>query len=182
MKKYEVINSPDISKELERARQFTYKYNKINPAKTQKRYKMLQNNLAHIGQNSYILSPFNCDIGTNISLGDNVFINYNAVFLDCVKITIGDHVRIAPNCSIYTVGHPLDYKIRRTNSYTFGEVIIGDDTWIGGNVTILPGVKIGKRCVIGAGAVVTKDIPDDSLAYGVPARVIRKLDNKPTKK
>ncbi|WP_408099259.1 sugar O-acetyltransferase [Peredibacter sp. HCB2-198] len=123
----------------------------------------------------YIQSPFYCDYGYNISCGENVFINANCVFLDVAKISIGSYVLFGPAVQIYTASHPLDYMIRRT--LEFGRPIsIGDDSWIGGGAIIMPGVSIGRRCVIGAGAVVTKDVPDDSLAVGNPAKVIRKLN------
>ena len=109
-------------------------------------------------------------------MGSNSMFNFGATVLDMGRVVIGNNVRIAPNCSIYTVNHPLDYRQRAQRVCYTEEVEIGDDTWIGGNVTILPGVHIGKRCVIGAGSLVTKDIPDDSLAYGSPCRVIRKLE------
>ena len=157
------------------ARRFTRAYNAIPPEDVDAQFVALKGFLGEIGENSKIYAPFYCDRGSKIHLGKNVTINYSATILDMDDVYIGDYVRIAPNCSIYTVGHPLDYRKRAERICYTSPVSIGDYTWICGNVTVLPGVKIGKRCVIGANSLVTHDIPDDSLAYGSPCVVIRKL-------
>lgn len=118
--------------------------------------------------------PFYCDYGYNIKCGTHVFMNFNCTILDVCPVTIGSHVFIGPNVQIYTATHPLNH-IERRSTESAKSVSIGDDTWIGGNVTICPGVFIGKCCVIGAGSVVVKNIPDNSFAAGNPAKVIRKL-------
>lgn len=127
---------------------------------------------------SLIIPPFFCDYGDSIRLGKSVFINCGCVFLDGGGITIGDHVLIGPNVQIYTPNHPMDYTERRRTVEKSLSVTIGNDCWIGGSVVICPGVTIGDRSVIGAGSVVVKDIPPDSLAVGNPARVVRKLNGK----
>jgi len=124
--------------------------------------------------NLYIEPPFNCDYGYNINCGDNVYFNVNCVVLDVMSVTIGNNVFCGPAVQIYTATHPLN-AIHRRNKENARPVVIGDDCWIGGAAVICPGVTIGARCVIGAGAVVTKNIPDDSLAVGNPARVVRSL-------
>lgn len=117
----------------------------------------------------FITPPFHCDYGYNITCGKNVYFNVNCVVLDVAPVTIGSNCFFAPGVQLYTAGHPLNYLERRT--VEFGKPItIGDDCWLGGGVIVLPGVKIGNRCVIGAGAVVTKNIPDDSLVLGNPGR------------
>ena len=122
--------------------------------------------------------PFYCDYGNHISVGNNVFINYNCTLLDVGKITIGDNCMLAPNVAIYTAGHPL-HPDSRNSGYEYGmDVTIGNHVWIGGSVVITPGVRIGDCCVIGAGSVVTKDIPAWSLAVGNPCRVIREITEK----
>lgn len=119
--------------------------------------------------------PFYCDYGTQIYAGENVFINFGAVILDCAKVTIGAHTLIAPGVHIYTAQHPLE-AAERAVWEDCKPVTIGEQCWIGGHATICPGVTIGNRSVIGAGSVVTKDIPEDCLAVGNPAKVIRKLN------
>ena len=123
----------------------------------------------------YLEPPFYCDYGRYIYAGEKVFINFGAVILDGGKVTIGAHTLIAPGVHIYTAQHPLEIE-ERMKWENCKPVVIGEQCWIGGHVTICPGVTIGDRCVIGAGAVVVKDIPADSLAVGNPARVIRKLN------
>lgn len=126
-------------------------------------------------QNAVVNPPFFCDYGTHISVGKNFFANYNCTIIDVAKVTIGDNCQFAPNVSIYTAGHPIHPDIRNT-LYEYGiHVTIGNNVWIGGNSVVLPGVNIGDNCVIGAGSVVTKDIPPWSLAAGNPCRVIRKI-------
>ncbi len=171
-------SNEELRKENIAARQFTLKYNQMDPADTEGHFIALKSFLGDIGEKSRILAPFYCDRGNKIHIGKGSFVNYGATFLDMTDIYIGDDVRIAPNCSIYTVSHPIDYKQRKARICYTEEVTIGDHTWICGNVTILPGVHIGERCVIGAGSVVTKDVPDDSFAYGVPCKVICKTYEK----
>lgn len=126
-------------------------------------------------ENAMINPPFYCDYGKHIHVGKNFFANYNCTILDVAPVTIGDNCQIAPNVSIYTAGHPLHPAARNT-LYEYGvEVTIGDNVWIGGNVVITPGVHIGSNTVIGAGSVVTKDIPDWVVAAGNPCRVIRRI-------
>lgn len=131
---------------------------------------------------AFINPPFYCDYGTHIETGKNFFANYNCTILDVAKVKIGDHCQMAPNVAIYTAGHPV-HPITRNSMYEYGkEVVIGDNVWIGGNAVICPGVHIGNHVVIGAGSVVTKDIPDWSVAAGNPCRVIRQItdDDKRT--
>ncbi len=124
---------------------------------------------------AFVNPPFYCDYGKHIETGKNFFANYNCTLLDVAKIKIGDNCQLAPNVAIYTAGHPI-YPVTRNSEYEFGkEVTIGDNVWIGGNAVICPGVHIGSNVVIGAGSVVTKDIPDWYLAAGNPCRPIRKI-------
>jgi len=128
-----------------------------------------------VPQSTTICPPFHCDHGTGIILGENVFMNYDCIMLDGGYIRIGKHTLIGPHCQFYTPQHPMDYVERREEKETAYPITIGEDCWLGGNVVVCQGVTIGNRCIIAAGSVVTKDIPDDSLAAGVPAVVKRSL-------
>ncbi|MCF1423041.1 MULTISPECIES: sugar O-acetyltransferase [Mangrovimonas] len=128
-------------------------------------------------KNIHLEPPFYCDYGDNIFAEEGVFINFGAVILDGARVTIGRKTLIAPGVHIYTARHPLDIKERRVWE-DCSPVTIGEECWIGGHATLCPGVTIGDRSVIGAGSVVTKDIPADSLAVGNPARVVKKLNLK----
>lgn len=127
------------------------------------------------GENPTVLPVFNCDSGRNIRVGKNFLANYNVTILDIAPVTIGDYVMIGPNTLITTVNHPLSPARRRQHIGKASPVIIGNDVWIGGGCTILPGITIGNNVIIAAGAVVTKDIPDNCIVGGVPAREIKKI-------
>lgn len=129
-----------------------------------------------VGSDPSVGTGFNCDYGLNIHVGKNSLANYNVTILDIAPVYIGDYVMIGPNTLISTVNHPLTPMGRRKHLGIAKPVTIGDDVWIGGNATILPGVTVGNNVVIAAGAVVTKDVPDNSLVGGVPARIIRELE------
>ena len=171
------IADEPVFKELVRTRGLIQKLNAIDRTDEDGIRKLVQE-LMGTEQVPYIVSPFSCDYGTHISVGRNVFFNYNCTLLDVGKITIGDNCMLAPNVSIYTAGHPL-HPDSRNSGYEYGmDVTIGDNVWIGGSVVITPGVRIGDCCVIGAGSVVTKDIPAWSLAAGNLCRVIREITQK----
>lgn len=143
--------------------------------------KALVKELLGKSDNAFINPPFYCDYGFNIEVGKNFFANYNCTILDVGKVRIGDNCQLASNVAIYTAGHPL-HPDSRNSAYEYGiDVTIGDNCWIGGNVVICPGVHIGDNVVIGAGSVVTKDIPDWSVAAGNPCRVIRKITDEDRK-
>ena len=130
-----------------------------------------------VGENPAVLPSFICDNGRNIHVGDNFLANYNVTILDVDEVRIGNHVMIGPNTLISTVNHPLTPMGRRKHLSMIKPVMIGNDVWIGGNVTILPGVTIGSNVIVAAGAVVTKDVPDNILVGGVPAKFIKTLEN-----
>lgn len=152
-------------------------YNSINPLDTEAQRKCLKAHLGSMGENVWIAKTFNCDNGKNIYIGNNFTGNYNITMLDIREVYIGDNVMIGPNTLITTVNHPMTPMGRRKHLGIAKPVHIGNDVWIGGNVTILPGVKIGNNVVIAAGAVVTKDIPDNCLFGGVPAKFIKELES-----
>lgn len=128
-----------------------------------------------IGAYSQVLPPFRCNYGTHIEIGEKTFISFNVSMIDVGKIKIGSHVLIGPGTGIFTAIHPTDPDIRATGVQGAEPIIIEDKVWIGGNVTILPGIRIGEGSIIGAGSVVTKDIPSMSVVGGNPARIIRKI-------
>jgi len=172
---YDANYDKDLLLERKCCSDLCFSLNALAPSKEKERETLLHKILGKVGKNCVILSPFQCDYGYNIRVGDNFFANYNCVILDAACVTIGSNVFIAPNCGIYTATHPLDPKTRnRGLEYAF-PVTIGDSVWIGGNVVVLPGVTIGSNTVIGAGSIVTHDIPDGVLAFGNPCTVVRTL-------
>ena len=144
--------------------------------------KMAVKDLLGASDGAFINPPFYCDYGTNIEVGKNFFANYNCTILDVAKVRVGDNCQMAPNVAVYTAGHPI-HPVARNSGYEYGkEVVIGDNVWIGGNTVICPGVHIGDNVVVGAGSVVTKDIPDWSIAAGNPCRVIRMITDDDKRK
>lgn len=138
--------------------------------------------LINAPQGAFINPPFYCDYGKHIYVGKNFFANYNCTILDVADVIIGDNCMLAPNVAIYTAGHPI-YPDTRNSGYEYGKkVTIGNNVWIGGNVVICPGVHIGDNVVIGAGSVVTKNIPDWSIAAGNPCKVQRKITEEDRRK
>ena len=138
-----------------------------------KRKELVQQLFAGAGENAYVEPPFYCDYGRNTWVGKNFYCNYDCVFLDCGPIKIGDNVMFGPKVALYAVNHPTDPEVRATNYNLPKPITIGNDVWIGGSVVVCPGVTIGDNTVIGAGSVVTKDIPAGVVAAGNPCRVIR---------
>lgn len=140
-----------------------------------KKNEILKEILGNYGERCFIEPIFKCDYGFNIHLDNNVYMNFDCVLLDVCKITIGENTLIGPGVHIYTATHPLDPIIRR-NGLEYGKpVVIGKDCWIGGRAIICPGVNVGNGVTIGAGSVVTKDIPDNVLVAGVPAKIIKNI-------
>lgn len=130
-----------------------------------------------VGKNPNVLTGFHCDNGLNIEVGDEFLANYNVTILDIAKVQMGNNVWIGPGTLITSINHPLNPAGRRKHLGIAKPIKIGNDVWIGGNATILPGVTIGNNVVVAAGAVVTKDVPDNTLVGGVPAKKIRDLEN-----
>lgn len=171
------------------ARKLLREYNALAYEQKKEKTDILTRLLGGIGTNVSIGSPFICDYGRNIYLGNNVSINMNCTFVDCNRITVGDNVLIASNVQLYTATHPVELSERLTEGWNAEDgryfcrtyalpITIGSGCWLGGGVIVLPGVTIGEGCVIGAGSVVTKDIPDNSLAVGNPCRVIRNINRE----
>lgn len=167
---------PEVDARKLNAVAFCQQLNALSADDYETREALMRKFFGKVGKNPIILPTFNCDCGQNIFLGDNFLMNYNGIILDIAPVTIGDNVMIGPNTMIVTVGHPLSAKERRNHIAIAKPVTIGNDVWIGGNVTVLPGVTIGNNVVVAAGSVVTKDVPDNSLVGGVPAKLIKTLD------
>lgn len=165
----------ELVKQRLNAKDLCFELNQIKPSNLEKRNSIINKLLGYQPDNLELLSPFTCDYGNNIVLGKNVFINSNCYFMDGAKITVGDNVFIGPSCGFYTANHPLDYQTRNQGVEQALPILIGNNVWLGGNVIVLPGVEIGDGCVIGAGSVVTKDIEANSIATGVPCKVIKKI-------
>ena len=158
-----------------RTRKLTDEFNQTRYDDVDGRERIIRDLFGSVGAKVCVEAPFRCDYGFNIHVGDNFYANYGCVVLDSAKVTIGDHVFLGPNVQIYTPCHPI-YAPARNEGYEYAkEVTIGDDVWVGGNVTIVPGAHIGSNVVIGAGSVVTGDIPDGVVAAGNPCRIIRKI-------
>ncbi|MDP0399253.1 sugar O-acetyltransferase [Tsukamurella strandjordii] len=144
------------------------------------RGQILHELLGGIGEGSWIMPRFQCDYGTNITIGANSFLNYDTILMDCAPITIGDDVSIGPRAQLLTALHPIDdHAARRARWETARPIVIGDNVWFGGGVIVCPGVRIGRNTVVGAGSVVTRDLPDHVAAVGNPCRVVRELPQKP---
>ena len=165
---------PELAAERERARDLCQALNASRERPRDARRKILRELLGAGGDTALIQPPFFCDYGTNIELGTRVFFNFNCVVLDVCRVKIGDYSQFGPGVQILTPMHPLDAMERRGKEYG-KPVEIGSDVWVGGGALILPGVRIGSRCVIGAGSVVTRDVPDDVFAAGNPCRVVRAI-------
>ncbi len=157
-----------------KSRTLLFEYNNLHPEEKKRKEEILRELLGSCGEKFYIEPPFRCDYGCNIELGENFYSNYNLTILDCSKVKIGDNVLVAPNVTITAAGHPIHPDSRKKYEYGIS-VTIGNNVWIGAGVIINPGVTIGDGSVIGAGSVVTKDIPENVVAFGNPCRVYREI-------
>lgn len=172
-------NKEEKLKEMRaQAREIIYDYNLTRPSDDQKRIEYLKLLLGKTGANVYIEPPFHCDYGKLIEVGEDFYANFNLTILDCAPVKIGHNVMCAPNVSILAATHPIDPDIRNSEFEYALPITIGNNVWLGASCMILPGVIIGDNCVIGAGSVVTKSIPANSVAVGNPCRVIRQISEK----
>ncbi len=171
------FTDPEVAERKNNALTLCSKLNSIDPLDYEKQCAAVRELFGTVGKNVSIQPRFNCDYGKNIHVGDNFLTNYNVTILDIAKVTIGDDVMIGPNVLISTVGHPISPKGRALRHGICKPVTIGNNVWIGGNAVILPGVNIGENSIIAAGAVVTKDVPANCIVGGVPAKVIKEIEN-----
>ncbi|CAH0017060.1 unnamed protein product [Clonostachys rhizophaga] len=175
--------APELVAARSRARRLAQKFNTYVPGDSDSdaeasavKEGLINQLFGKVGEGTYLEPSLQVDYGCNITVGKGFYANFNCVILDCAHVTIGDRVMFATGVSLITATHETGLQSRRDNIEYAEPIVIGDDCWLGANVTVLPGVTIGKGCTIGAGAVVSKDIPDYSVAVGVPAKVIKKVD------
>lgn len=174
----ELYNPLDVQLSDERlaARLLIKQLNETSEDQVEERMRLTRELIPNGGAGLWLQTPFYCDYGTNIYIGDNVFFNFNCVILDVMEVTIGSRTLIGPNVQIYTATHPISHKDRASGVEFAKSIHIGEDVWLGGSAVICPGVSIGDRTIIGAGSVVTKDIPADVIAGGNPCKIIRHLN------
>jgi maltose O-acetyltransferase len=165
---------PELVRARDHARNLCQDLNATREADHDERRRILKELFGRGGESVWMQPPFFCDYGSNILLGERVFFNFNCVVLDVCRVTIGDYTLFGPAVQIYTATHPMNAELRRRQEFA-KQIDIGSDVWVGGGVIICPGVKIGSRSVIGAGSVVTRDIPEGMFAAGNPCRVIREI-------
>jgi maltose O-acetyltransferase len=164
----------DLEADREAAKRLLRRYNGAEGAS--ERRTILEDLLGGIGADSIVEPPFYCAYGRNTYLGHHVFLNVLCTILDCAEVRIGDHVMLGPCVQLYTAAHHLQAASRIRGLEVARPIVIGDEAWLGGGAIVLPGVTIGRRAVVGAGAVVTRDVPPDTIVAGNPARVIREID------
>ena len=173
-----IASDPLLKMERSRAQSLCHEYNNFYPKEEDKRKQLLKSLLGGIGGSCVIEPRFQCDYGYNIFIGSNFYANYDLIILDVCEVHIGENCLIGPRVSIITATHPID-SLERNSGVEFGKKItIGDNVWIGAGVVINPGVDVGNNAVIASGAVVTSNVDDFTLVAGVPAKLIRRLDDK----
>lgn len=164
-----------LERQRERGKDLTFEYNHTRPSDMDTRNRLLKEILGDVGKMAWLEPPVHFSYGCNTHIGDYFYSNFNFTVVDDVDVFIGHHVMMGPNVTLAATGHPVFGEYRRNGTQFSLPVRIGNDVWIGANVVVLPGVSIGNDVVIGAGSVVTKDIPDHSIAFGVPCKVVRPI-------
>jgi maltose O-acetyltransferase len=170
-----IADDPVLAAESRRAQTLTKAFNQSPPDDPELRRRILGDLLGSLGEGAEIRPPFSCDYGYHVFVGARTFVNFGLVALDVARVTIGDDVQLGPCVQLLTPTHPLEPELRRAKWEAAAPVTIGDNVWLGGGVIVCPGVTIGADTVVGAGAVVTSDLPEGVLAVGNPARVVRSL-------
>jgi maltose O-acetyltransferase len=173
-----LASDEELTEERLKARNLLKKLNESAPEDVRSRKQLFKELLGGIGKDFWIEPPFFCDYGYNIHVGEQVFFNFDCVVLDVSQVTIGDRCLFGPKVQIYTATHPVNWKVRGSLLEYGAPITIGSDVWVGGGAIICPGVTIGDRSIIAAGAVVTRDVPEDVMVGGNPAKIIKKLENK----
>ena len=179
---YDANYDSDIIRERTKCANLCHKFNLCSPSDIAEQEQIMREILGEIKGSFIITAPFYCDYGVNISIGNNFYTNHNCVILDGAKVKFGDNVFIAPNCVFSTAGHPIDAEQRNAGLEIALPITVGNNVWIGTNVSVLPGVTIGDNCMIGAGSVVNRNIPSNVVAAGNPCRVLRKITKQDKRK
>jgi acetyltransferase-like isoleucine patch superfamily enzyme len=177
-----LAGDPQLLQERLACQDLCWEYNHLRPSQLEQRREILKKLLGKTGERFHIEQDFHCDYGYHITLGEDFYANYHCVMLDCAPITFGDRVLVGPGCGFYTAGHPMDLEQRNQGWEYAHPITVGDDVWFGAQVAVLPGVTIGSDVVIGAGSVVTHDIPSGVIAAGNPCRVLREITEEDRQK
>ncbi|MCL2011387.1 MAG: sugar O-acetyltransferase [Cystobacterineae bacterium] len=172
---YDANYDKELADERLRCKDLCHEYNLLLPSNIEKQREVIRSLLGKTKKTFTITAPFWCDYGYNIEVGENFYLNHNGIILDAAKVVFGDNVFIAPNCGFYTAGHPLDVERRNKGLEYAKSIHIGNNVWIGGGASILPGVSVGDNSVIGAGSIVNKNVPANVIAVGNPCKVIKEL-------
>jgi maltose O-acetyltransferase len=173
-----VADDPELNADLARAQELLDRYNRTRHDEADERDALLRELLGSVGEDVVVKPTFRCDYGTPISIGAGTFVNYDCVMLDVASIAIGSACQIATRVQLLTATHPIDPEPRRAGWEYGRPIVLGDNVWLGGGVIVCPGVSIGDDTVVGAGSVVTRDLPAGVVAVGVPARVLREIDER----
>ncbi|RHM08124.1 sugar O-acetyltransferase [Amedibacillus dolichus] len=179
---YNANNDREIIESRIKCADLCYEFNQCKPSDIEKQIEIMKKIIGCVKGSFVITAPFYCDYGSNITIGDNFYANHNCTILDGAKVTFGNNVFIGPNVVFTTAGHAIDSEQRAKGLEIALPITVGDDVWIGANVSVLPGVSIGSNTIIGAGSVVNKDIPDGVIAAGVPCKVIRRITEEDKQK
>lgn len=174
-------NDEEIMKEQEQCMEILYDFNNTRPSQMKKRNEILKSLLAQVGENCYVEPPLHANWGKNTHFGNNVYANFNLTLVDDTDIFVGDNVMFGPNVTLATAGHPINPDLRIKAAQFNIPITIGNNVWLGAGVVVMPGVNIGDNSVIGAGSVVTKDIPANVVAVGNPCRVMREINERDKK-
>ena len=169
-------SDPDLRDDYISAKRLVQKFNQCAYTNKDKADSILRDLLGSAGTNIQIEPPFRCDYGKNIMVGDNFYANYDCIILDVCRVQIGSNVMLGPRVCLFTAAHPIDYEVRNLGLEYGRPISVGDNVWIGGCVTVNPGIRIGSDAVIGSGSVITKSIPEGVVAAGNPCKVLRKIN------
>ncbi len=168
---------PELAEERRRAREYTRRFNRTDETETEVRRSLLEELFGSTGEDPHVEPPFRCDYGYNVHVGDGFYANFDCVILDVCRVEMGRNCWLGPGVHVYTATHPLDAETRVEGPEYGKPVTMGDDVWVGGRAVVNPGVEIGDGAVVAAGAVVTEDVPQNTVVGGNPATVIRALDD-----